>query len=90
MSKPYPNDNMASHLSSFDKLNMSGDYQTYNLGDFDLQRGRKLPDAFIAYQTLGDPSLPAVVYPTWFSGRMSFFQRPVIYLLTDRLNSNLR
>lgn len=47
---------------------MSDDYQTYKLGDFKLQGGEVLPDAFIAYKTLGDPSLPVVIYPTWYSG----------------------
>lgn len=50
---------------------MSEDYQTYELGNFKLQRGGELPDAFIAYKTLGDPSLPAVIYPTWYSGSES-------------------
>lgn len=44
------------------------DYETYDLGDFDLQNGSKLPGAFIAYKTFGDSSLPAVLYPSWYSG----------------------
>jgi homoserine acetyltransferase len=48
---------------------MSDTCKTYKLGDFKLQRGGKLPGAFLAYKTLGDPSLPAVIYPTWYSGR---------------------
>ncbi|KAL0930400.1 homoserine acetyltransferase family protein [Colletotrichum truncatum] len=43
----------------------------YNLGDFQLQNGEVLPKAWIAYKTFGDPSLPAVVYPTWFSGTIA-------------------
>jgi len=46
------------------------DYQTYKLGNFKLKSGGEIPDAFIAYKTLGDPSLPAVVYPTWYSGKI--------------------
>ncbi|KAH7406856.1 homoserine acetyltransferase family protein [Phaeosphaeria sp. MPI-PUGE-AT-0046c] len=47
---------------------MTDQYETYKLGDFSLQSGEVIPDAFIAYKTLGDPSLPAVIYPTWYSG----------------------
>lgn len=46
----------------------TNDYETYQLGTFKLKSGGEIPDAFIAYKTLGDPSLPAVVYPTWYSG----------------------
>jgi homoserine O-acetyltransferase len=46
------------------------DYEIYKLGDWDLQSGEKIVDAHIAYKTFGDPSLPAIVYPTWFSGGM--------------------
>jgi hypothetical protein len=49
-------------------LTMGNDYETYQLGNFKLKSGREIPDAFIAYKTLGDPSLPAVIYPTWYSG----------------------
>ncbi|KAK7188272.1 hypothetical protein DPSP01_009067 [Paraphaeosphaeria sporulosa] len=62
---------MASQLPTIDKLGMSDAYQTYKIGDFKLQRGGELPDAFIAYKTLGDSSLPAVIYPTWYSGLIS-------------------
>jgi homoserine acetyltransferase len=47
---------------------MGNDYETYQLGNFKLKSGSEIPDAFIAYKTLGDPSLPAVIYPTWYSG----------------------
>ncbi|KAH0423883.1 homoserine acetyltransferase family protein [Colletotrichum camelliae] len=43
----------------------------YTLGDFQLQNGEVLPSAWIAYKTFGDPSLPAVVYPTWYSGAIA-------------------
>ena len=38
----------------------SDDYQTYKLGTFKLKSGEEIPDAFIAYKTLVDPSLPAI------------------------------
>ncbi|KAI9668647.1 MAG: hypothetical protein M1831_001086 [Alyxoria varia] len=47
------------------------EYQTYRLGDFTLQSGVVLQSAFIAYKTLGSPDLPAVIYPTWYSGLIS-------------------
>ena len=52
------------------------DYETYKLGNFKLKSGGEIPDAFIAYKTLGDPSLPAVIYPTWYSGRTFPFTSP--------------
>jgi homoserine acetyltransferase len=42
--------------------------QIYKLGDWKLQSGQSIPNAEIAYKTLGDSSLPAVIYPTWYSG----------------------
>jgi homoserine O-acetyltransferase len=45
------------------------DYEVYKLGDWELQSGEKLIDAHIAYKTFGNPESPAIVYPTWFSGR---------------------
>ena len=56
-------------LPNIENLKMTDDYQSYNLGDFKLQSGGEIPGASIAYKTLGDPSLPAVIYPTWYSGR---------------------
>lgn len=47
------------------------DFKVFNLGDFGLQSGATLRNAFIAYKTHGDPSSPAVVYPTWYSGLIS-------------------
>ncbi|KAF3761819.1 homoserine acetyltransferase [Cryphonectria parasitica EP155] len=42
--------------------------KTFALGDFPLVSGQVLPKAFIAYKTFGDPSSPAIIYPTWYSG----------------------
>ncbi|KNG85138.1 homoserine acetyltransferase family protein [Aspergillus nomiae NRRL 13137] len=47
------------------------DFETFKLGDWELQSGEKLIDASIAYKTFGDPKSPAIVYPTWFSGSIS-------------------
>lgn len=47
------------------------DYKTYDLGDFKLTSGEVLKSAIIAYKTFGDSSLPAVIYPSWFSGNIS-------------------
>ncbi|KAH8698935.1 homoserine acetyltransferase family protein [Talaromyces proteolyticus] len=46
-------------------------FETFKLGDWDLQSGEIIYDAHIAYKTFGDPKLPAIVYPTWFSGAIS-------------------
>ncbi|KAJ5780047.1 Homoserine acetyltransferase [Penicillium paradoxum] len=46
-------------------------YETFKLGDWQLQSGEKIENAHIAYKTFGDPKSPAIVYPTWFSGRIS-------------------
>ncbi|KHN97370.1 homoserine acetyltransferase family protein [Metarhizium album ARSEF 1941] len=43
-------------------------YKTYHLGDFELVSGETIPSASIAYKTAGDARLPAVIYPSWFSG----------------------
>jgi homoserine acetyltransferase len=48
--------------------NMTTGYDTYNLGDFNLKSGEKIPNAFIVYKTFGDHHSPAVIYPTWYSG----------------------
>lgn len=44
------------------------DYETFKLGDWELQSGEKIVDAHIAYKTFGDSTLPAIIYPSWFSG----------------------
>jgi homoserine acetyltransferase len=44
--------------------------ETYKIGDWKLQSGQSIPDAEIAYKTFGDPTSPAIIYPTWFSGCM--------------------
>lgn len=45
-------------------------YSTYQLGDWELQRGEVLPGAWIAYKTFGDPKAPGgvILYPSWYSG----------------------
>jgi homoserine acetyltransferase len=50
---------------------MSKDYQEYSLGDFALKSGDLIPNAHIAYKTFGSASLPAVIYPTWYSGAIA-------------------
>jgi homoserine acetyltransferase len=69
---------------------MSDDYQTYKLGTFALKSGGEIPDAFIAYKTLGDPSLPAVIYPTWYSGCILYVPDFVPMLANLNAISNLR
>ncbi|OAL71878.1 homoserine acetyltransferase [Trichophyton violaceum] len=50
---------------------MTEEYSTFELGDWSLQSGQVIPKAHIAYRTFGDPKLPAIVYPSWFSGTIS-------------------
>ncbi|KAI9740620.1 MAG: hypothetical protein M1818_004584 [Claussenomyces sp. TS43310] len=50
---------------------MASEVQTYSLGDWKLQSGETIPSAFIAYKTFGSPSLPAIIYPTWYSGSIA-------------------
>ncbi|KAF3916478.1 hypothetical protein ABW20_dc0100451 [Dactylellina cionopaga] len=45
--------------------------KTYELGDFLLQSGAILPNAWICYKTFGEPSAPAILYPSWFSGAIA-------------------
>ena len=63
---------------------MADEYETYKLGNFKLKSGGEIPDAFIAYKTLGDPSLPAIVYPTWYSG-CTFLRRRLKCVLSPTL-----
>ncbi|QJC50822.1 alpha/beta fold hydrolase [Paenibacillus albicereus] len=48
------------------------DYETFELGDYSLQSGETLPDAFLAYKTYGTLSEQkdnAILYPTAFGDR---------------------
>ncbi|KAI1180462.1 homoserine acetyltransferase family protein [Nemania sp. FL0916] len=47
------------------------EFNIFQLGDFTLQSNQVLKNAYIAYKTFGDPSNPAIVYPTWYSGLIS-------------------
>nr|UWK20123.1 homoserine acetyltransferase [Trichoderma polysporum] len=49
----------------------NSDYKIFQLGDFRLDSGETIPNAFIAYKTFGVPSSPAIIYPSWFSGLIS-------------------
>jgi homoserine acetyltransferase len=51
-----------------DNNNNNTPYKTFPLGDFPLQSNTTLPSAHLAYTTLGHPSSPAILYPTWYSG----------------------
>jgi homoserine acetyltransferase len=39
----------------------------FQLGDFTLDSGEVLPQAYIAYQTFGDPRNPAIINPTSYT-----------------------
>lgn len=42
--------------------------ERFELGDFQLNSGGSLPNAFLAYKTFGDLSKPAIINPTWYTG----------------------
>ncbi|KAH8892172.1 homoserine acetyltransferase family protein [Thozetella sp. PMI_491] len=42
--------------------------EIFQLGDFQLDSGLTLPDAFIAFKTFGDAEKPAIINPTWYTG----------------------
>ena len=50
---------------------MPAGYETYSLGDWELKNGGTIPDAHIAFKPYGDPSSPAIIYPTWYSGAIA-------------------
>lgn len=50
---------------------MSGQHDSYDLGDFPLQSGMTLQSARLAYRTFGTLNADkrnAILYPTWYSG----------------------
>ncbi|MCJ1285255.1 hypothetical protein MMC26_004595 [Xylographa opegraphella] len=49
----------------------ASEFDTFQLGDWELQCGESISNAHIAYKTFGDQESPAIVYPTWFSGSIS-------------------
>ncbi|TEY84105.1 hypothetical protein BOTCAL_0021g00280 [Botryotinia calthae] len=61
-------DSLPSQLSS---LKLAPGVQRYTLGNWKLQSGQEIPDAHIAFKTFGDPSSPAIIYPSWFSGAIA-------------------
>lgn len=50
---------------------MSTNYKTYALGDFQLEGGKQIPSAKIAYKTFGESSSPAIIYPTYAEPRFA-------------------
>jgi len=53
-------------------INMTVDYQIYDLGDVKLQRGATIRDCKLAYKTFGNldsAKSNVVVYLSWYSGQ---------------------
>lgn len=51
---------------------MTLDYEIYDLGDFQLQRGATIRECKLAYKTFGTLNAAkdnVIVYPTWYSGQ---------------------
>jgi homoserine O-acetyltransferase len=65
---PYTFKNRRLQVQRTEKKKPMADYKTYDLGDFKLESGETIPNAYIAYKTFGDASNPAIIYPSWFSG----------------------
>lgn len=42
--------------------------ERFELGNFELNSGETLPNAFLAYKTFGDRSKPVIINPTWYTG----------------------
>lgn len=45
--------------------------QTFSLGNWELQSGEVVQDAYLAYKTYGQPDSPLILYPTWFTGTLT-------------------
>ena len=51
---------------------MTVDYEIFDCGDIQLQRGATIRDAKLAYKTFGTLNAAkdnVIVYPTWYSGQ---------------------
>jgi homoserine O-acetyltransferase len=42
-------------------------FNLFHLGDFQLESGEVLPQAFLAYKTFGDIKNPAIIHPTSYT-----------------------
>jgi homoserine acetyltransferase len=71
-------------MPKVEDLKLEDGYQTYKLGNFALKSGGDISDAFIAYKTLGDPSLPAIIYPTWYSGCKSRMPKDLVWTSANK------
>lgn len=53
---------------------MDKSYDTFSIGDYSLQSGETIKDAYIAYKTYGtlnSQKSNVILYPTWYSGYIS-------------------
>ena len=58
-----------------------GPYETYDLGDFDLEGGGRIPGLKLAYATLGTLSRKkdnAILFPSWYSGTSKILEQSYI------------
>lgn len=56
---------------TFDLQEIHGPYETYDLGDFELEQGGKIRNLALAYATFGTLSPRrdnAILFPSWYSG----------------------
>ncbi|WP_067726839.1 alpha/beta fold hydrolase [Oceanobacillus damuensis] len=72
------------YKNDFYTKEIHGDYEIYNVGDFDLEDGGKIPDCKLAYKTFGELNEAkdnVIVIPTWFSGTSKDYE---IYIGEER------
>lgn len=55
-------------MSSSEQTPRADGLELFHLGDFQLDSGAVLPDAFLAYKQFGDSKKPAIIYPTFYTG----------------------
>ncbi len=58
-----------------------GPYETFNLGDFDLENGSRLRNLTLAYTTFGKLSPRkdnSILFPTWYSGTSKILEQAYI------------
>lgn len=48
-------------------MSTTGTVRFFQLGDFVLDSGETLPQAYIAYQTFGESGNPAIIHPTSYT-----------------------
>lgn len=67
--------------AAFYTQDVHGPFETYDLGDFELEQGGKIRNLQLAYATFGKLSPQkdnAILFPTWYSGSSKVLE--LVYL----------